>query len=96
LQYAEINPKAFKQFFKTYRAERAIEHKGLGWETTECPVDSVTAACEGCGVDENCAADGTVANLRKCAKCLEVRYCSRECQKSDWKSHRPFCKSAKN
>jgi hypothetical protein len=30
LQYAEVNPKAFKQFFKAYRAERASEHKGLG------------------------------------------------------------------
>jgi hypothetical protein len=96
LQYAKLNPKAFKQYFKAYRAEQASKYKGLGWETTECPVELVTAACEGCGVDEICAADGTAANLRKCAKCLEVRYCSRECQKSDWKSHRPFCKSAKN
>lgn len=96
LQYAKINPKAFKQYFKAYRAENASKYKGLGWEKTECPVELVTAACEGCGVDEICAANGTATNLRKCAKCLEVRYCSRECQKSDWKSHRPFCKSAKN
>jgi hypothetical protein len=95
LQYAELNPKAYKQFFKAYRAEQAIKHKGLGWEKTECPVELATVACEGCGVDETCAADGMASNLRKWAKCLEVRYCSRECQASDWKAHRPFCKSAK-
>jgi hypothetical protein len=96
LQYAELNPKAFKRFFKTYRAEQAIRYKGHGFETSECPVELAAAACEGCGVDESCAADGTGSNLRKCAKCLEVRYCSRECQASDWKAHRPFCKSAIN
>jgi hypothetical protein len=95
LQYAELNPKAFKQFFKAHRAEKAIKHKGLGWEQIECPVELATLACEECGIDEICAADGT-SNLRKCAKCLEVRYCSRECQASDWNAHRPFCKSAKN
>ena len=95
LQYAELSPKAFKQFFKTYRAEKASEHPGHGWETSACPVELATVACEGCGVDESCASDGTASNLRKCAKCLEVRYCSRECQASDWKAHRPFCKSTK-
>ena len=70
LQYAELNPKAYKQFFKAYRAEQAIKYKGLGWEKTECPVELATVACEGCCVDESCAADGTGSNLRKCAKCL--------------------------
>ena len=96
MQYAKLNPKVFKPFFKAYRAEQAIKYKGFGWERIECPVELATVACEGCGVDETCAADGTTCNLRKCAKCLEVRYCSRECQKSDWKSHRPFCKAAKD
>jgi len=95
LQYAELNPKAFRQFFKVYRGGQAIKYKGLGWEKIECPVELANVACEGCGVDETCAVDETASNLRKCARCLEVRYCSRGCQKSDWKSHRPFCKSAK-
>ncbi|KAF9528730.1 hypothetical protein CPB83DRAFT_853654 [Crepidotus variabilis] len=29
--------------------------------------------------------------LSKCGKCLRVAYCSTECQKADWKRHKPFC-----
>ncbi|KAK0450365.1 uncharacterized protein EV420DRAFT_751287 [Desarmillaria tabescens] len=32
-------------------------------------------------------------DAKRCAGCLSVHYCSRECQKSDWKSHRQKCKS---
>ena len=28
----------------------------------------------------------------KCAACKLAQYCSRECQKADWKRHRPICK----
>jgi hypothetical protein len=26
-----------------------------------------------------------------CARCQAVRYCSRECQRADWKAHKPAC-----
>jgi hypothetical protein len=26
-----------------------------------------------------------------CARCQVVRYCSRECQRTDWKAHKPVC-----
>jgi mitochondrial splicing suppressor protein 51 len=29
--------------------------------------------------------------LQYCAKCHETQYCSRECQKADWKSHKKVC-----
>jgi hypothetical protein len=29
--------------------------------------------------------------LRRCMRCLEVKYCSAECQKKDWKKHRMEC-----
>ncbi|KAI1270369.1 hypothetical protein F5Y18DRAFT_421861 [Xylariaceae sp. FL1019] len=28
---------------------------------------------------------------KKCSKCREILYCSRECQKSDWKTHKKDC-----
>jgi hypothetical protein len=28
-----------------------------------------------------------------CAGCRAARYCSRECQKQQWKEHRPVCKA---
>jgi hypothetical protein len=27
-----------------------------------------------------------------CSKCMKTKYCSKECQKSDWKNHKPKCK----
>lgn len=29
--------------------------------------------------------------LKKCGNCKDVSYCSRECQKTDWKKHKPRC-----
>ena len=29
-----------------------------------------------------------------CGRCEAVRYCSRECQRTDWKAHKPVCKVA--
>ena len=30
-------------------------------------------------------------NLKKCAKCSTTPYCSRDCQKADWKTHKKIC-----
>lgn len=46
--------------------------------------------CRSCGVVE---AKGGGA-LKKCMRCLKVRYCSTECQKKDWKKHRMECEEA--
>eukprot|EP01113_Clastostelium_recurvatum_P004294 TRINITY_DN11892_c0_g1_i1.p1 TRINITY_DN11892_c0_g1~~TRINITY_DN11892_c0_g1_i1.p1 ORF type:complete len:158 (+),score=15.53 TRINITY_DN11892_c0_g1_i1:140-613(+) len=31
-------------------------------------------------------------SLSWCSRCKDVRYCSAECQRADWKSHKQFCK----
>lgn len=33
--------------------------------------------------------------LKRCAKCSNQWYCSRECQKADWKGHKKVCGSAR-
>jgi splicing suppressor protein 51 len=38
-----------------------------------------------------CILCGKTENLKKCAKCITSTYCSRDCQKSDWKSHKKIC-----
>ncbi|KAJ7884163.1 hypothetical protein B0H14DRAFT_3857189 [Mycena olivaceomarginata] len=30
-------------------------------------------------------------NLTKCSQCKSALYCSKECQKTDWKNHKPYC-----
>ncbi|KAJ7033860.1 hypothetical protein C8F04DRAFT_1103590 [Mycena alexandri] len=50
------------------------------------PRKEVPPACAGC---HTVVADRSV--LRKCARCQNVWYCSRECQKTDWPSHKKIC-----
>ena len=44
--------------------------------------DDFNIECEGCGL---------TVGLSFCLRCKRVRYCGRECQKSDWKTHKPSC-----
>ncbi|KAL2016797.1 hypothetical protein VTK56DRAFT_2966 [Thermocarpiscus australiensis] len=47
-------------------------------------------ACRNCGKTEEMEG----VKLKKCLRCLEVVYCSSECQKKDWKKHRMECEEA--
>ena len=52
--------------------------------------------CEACGLRAklNMGAGANAAlyiRLRPCARCKEVRYCNRECQRKDWPRHRKNC-----
>ncbi|RPA85347.1 hypothetical protein BJ508DRAFT_303012 [Ascobolus immersus RN42] len=40
----------------------------------------------------NCKVCEKSNNLMKCGRCNDVFYCSRECQKTDWKKHKVDCK----
>ncbi|KAF9773382.1 hypothetical protein IL306_008821 [Fusarium sp. DS 682] len=43
------------------------------------------AACTTCNKEE------PAVQLKRCAKCSATPYCSRECQKTDWKVHKKIC-----
>ena len=45
--------------------------------------------CASCGKKES----ELSIPLKRCAKCQTGRYCSRECQKADWKNHKKNCGS---
>ncbi|WYZ34067.1 hypothetical protein EsH8_I_000343 [Colletotrichum jinshuiense] len=46
--------------------------------------------CTNCG--KTSGKDG--AALKKCMRCLKVKYCSPECQKKDWRKHRGECEES--
>lgn len=35
----------------------------------------------------------TGETMKKCSQCKTARYCSTECQKADWKQHKPICET---
>ncbi|KIN98292.1 hypothetical protein M404DRAFT_1005434 [Pisolithus tinctorius Marx 270] len=47
------------------------------------------APCEARKRCENCRTEQS--GLRQCARCHTVRYCSVECQRAHWSTHRPNC-----
>ena len=47
-------------------------------------------ACKTCGV-YNMPGRPRV-KLSRCARCLDICYCSRVCQTADWASHKPQCR----
>ncbi len=49
-----------------------------------------------CVTQAGCAAAGCASEEASsvCARCQAVRYCSRECQRADWRAHKPACVAA--
>ena len=45
---------------------------------------SISSSCAFCSTGNT--------NLSKCSRCRSVVYCSKDCQKSHWKAHKPNCK----
>jgi splicing suppressor protein 51 len=45
-------------------------------------MSSITPSCVSCS---------KVDNLKRCAKCHTAQYCSRDCEKNDWKAHKRVC-----
>ena len=43
--------------------------------------------------EKKCKVCGKVDSRKKCGKCMNVVYCSRECQVKDWREHKTSCGS---
>ena len=70
------------------RAEAVAAEALLPESSTLAMAGTFVKSCHkpGCGAEES----ETV--LSACKGCVEVRHCSRECQKSDWARHKSCCK----
>ncbi len=49
-----------------------------------------------CVARSGCASAGCASDEASsvCSRCQAVRYCSRECQRADWKAHKRVCAAA--
>ena len=45
--------------------------------------------CQRCGTEAS-----PTQRVRACTRCFTVGYCSKDCQKRDWKDHKPNCKNS--
>jgi len=61
---------------------------GPGGIRTAAQIENDTDQCAKCGKEQY-----LVGRLKKCTVCQKTYYCSRECQKSDWKRHKKICRT---
>ena len=64
-------------------AEAAVEHSSI----------SVDKCYDSEIVCTRCLKKGSLTALRRCTGCKSSSYCSKDCQRSDWPSHKQLCKS---
>ena len=94
----QLSKEGFVAYWKEYCKNPPRSIVQLGEESPgslECPVkvEEKEAACEICG--EKSAEGGKP--LLKCGACKVVSYCSKDCQKTDWKRvHKRVCPELKS
>ena len=64
-------------------AEAAVEHSSI----------SVDTCYDSKFVCTRCLKKGSMTALRRCTGCKSSSYCSKDCQRLDWPSHKQLCKS---
>lgn len=58
----------------------------------QAQIQAQAPKCLSCGRDK--CKDGK--DLRRCTRCGVTRYCSRDCQRGDWKDHKKICAEMAN
>src|SRR4051794_13180002 len=55
------------------------------------PQPQLTATMDSCA---QCKKSPPEVSLKQCAKCNVTKYCSRDCQRANWKTHKKTCVKA--
>ncbi|KAJ9653116.1 hypothetical protein H2198_007666 [Neophaeococcomyces mojaviensis] len=66
---------------------------GMTLPVNHMPASAREVGCGNCGRAKRKDADSGKEELLVCSRCKKRKYCSAECQKADWKSHRGSCSS---
>lgn len=64
-------------------ATQEAEEEARQWTQRTQRSEPAGTRCDGCGEH--------AVGLRRCARCKQAWYCSKECQTDDWPDHRPQC-----
>lgn len=67
---------------------------GLSVPEIQLPRSIIEVGCGKCGRAKKKGANFSEGKLLVCSRCKKRKYCSVECQRADWKSHKEFCSSA--
>ncbi|CAG7946889.1 unnamed protein product [Penicillium nalgiovense] len=73
----------------------ALVDKPIDLSVLQSASDSIAQdlnGCQVCGKDKGSNGSGLMA----CSRCHKAKYCSRDCQKTDWKKHKMVCKADGN
>ena len=70
-----------------YLAERKQEKSEAMKSYGEREISNSCQACACCGITAN----ELGSSLCRCSRCKLIKYCGRECQKKDWKTHKRRC-----
>lgn len=91
----DILHRNFQQHPEAVNFQRDLHHiiQGMGGTSVEEKGGLETKfSCVTCG-----ALQGSNGGIMKCSsRCRLVSYCSKDCQRADWKNHKGFCKLVKN
>lgn len=84
-----VNIKLPRDVTRVFPRDRVEEARRVGFPGNAVRVDETTPFA---GMTTRCNACGaTGARLKRCSRCRKAWYCSKECQKSDWKVHKRVC-----
>jgi hypothetical protein len=82
---SHIQSKYFQDYVSA--SEKFIEN-GTPIDTDDNIICQPSRKATGCN---NCLKKESECKLLLCAKCKEIMYCSKDCQRADWPDHKPQC-----
>jgi len=85
----------FDKYCRDIETDRGIINVLFRETNTFChcmkPYKEEAKAMEKVGACSGCKDEFPKMNLKRCSRCLIVQYCSKECMKKSWPTHKQFC-----